>query len=472
MTTSRQDLFRAIPSYDAVIKHPDLQPLLERFGRAVIVEALRTAAETIRQEIANGRLGDPEMVREATVKRTIRETKAVGGPFYHKAINGTGIILHTGLGRAVLAPRALAQIAEQLGGYSILQVDQDSGKRGDREGRIEWLLQKLTGCEAATVVNNNAAATVIALNTVAKGREVIVSRGQLVEIGGAFRLPEIMAVSGVTMREVGTTNKTHLRDYAGAINENTAAILRVHPSNYRIHGFTAEVGIGELEQLAHSHGLCLIDDVGAGALLDFSRYGFQKEPTLPEEVAAGSDLITCSGDKLIGAAQSGIILGRAAWIAKIKKNPLARVLRVDKLTLAVLEATLGLFLDEETALGQLPTLRMLRRTPQELNSQAERIAIALQDFTKIKIGFADDFSQMGSGSLPEQNLPTTVVTIAGIDLDRLAFELRQAETPVIGRIKDGRFQIDPRTLLPGDEELLIAALRQAIATILAGKGCC
>jgi L-seryl-tRNA(Ser) seleniumtransferase len=391
--------------------------------------------------------------------------RAALDPHYRKVVNATGIILHTALGRAVLPQRAVRQIAAELSGYSLLQADPATGQRSRRDQRIEELLQQLTGAEAATVVNNNAAATAIVLNTVAAGREVIVSRGQLVEIGGSFRLPEVMAAAGVRLVEVGATNKTHLRDYERAITGNTAAILRVHPSNYKILGFTAEVPLEELVRLGQDRGLTVIDDVGAGALLDFSRFGFQPEPTLPESVAAGADLVTCSADKMIGGPQGGIILGRARWIEAIRKNPLARIVRVGKLSLAALEATLVLFLDEARALREVPTLRMLGRSTSEIAAQAQRIAAAVAaGLPGVRAAVVEGVSQMGSGSLPGQDLPTRLVAVEaeGIEAGEIARRLRLHSPPVFTRVHRGVVLADPRTLLDGDEEILVAAFRAAV----------
>ena len=395
-----------------------------------------------------------------------RAARPVGHrPYYRKVINATGIILHTALGRAVLPAKALRQIEAELSGYSLVQADIDSGQRSRRDARIERLLQQLTGAEAATVVNNNAAATSIVLNTVACGKEVIVSRGQLVEIGGSFRLPDVMAASGAKLVEVGTTNKTHARDYEKAITPNTAAILRVHPSNYKISGFTAEVPLAELVEIGHARGIVVIDDVGAGPLVDFSRFGFDKEPTLQESVQAGADLITASADKLIGGSQGGIILGRADLIQAVRKNPLARIVRVGKLTLAALEATLSLFLDEATALREVPTLRMLRRGLAEIAAQAERIAQAIGQRTSAAVvTTAEGFSQMGSGSLPTQNLPTRLVAIQSesVEAGELALRLRRHAPPVFARVHKGQVLVDPRTLLEGEEQVLVEAFVQAL----------
>lgn len=453
-------LFKAIPSFDALLHLPKFAEMLDQFGRKIVVNALRKATDHVRGQIASGVLTSGDDVAQYVLDETCRLVNQQMRVYYRKAINATGIILHTALGRAVLPQSAINQIVHHLSGYAILQYDQETGKRGHREAKVESLLQELTHCEAATLVNNNAAATIIALNTIAAGKEVIVSRGQLVEIGGAFRLPEIMAISGVTMREVGTTNKTHLRDYEAAINENTAAILRVHPSNYRIHGFTSSVSSKELCDLAHRHGLCFIDDIGAGALVDFSKYGFEKEPTIQEEVAIGADVITCSGDKLISSVQSGLILGKSEWLKRIRKNPLARALRVDKLTLGGMEASLKLFLDEQIAMKEVPTLAMLQRTKEDIAQQARRIMEALPQHSHVVCSLKEDYSQMGSGSLPEQNLETVVLTLEVKDADGFAAELRNLEVPIIPRIKDNKIYLDPRTILPGEEEILIRELNE------------
>jgi L-seryl-tRNA(Ser) seleniumtransferase len=386
-------------------------------------------------------------------------------PHYRKVINATGIILHTALGRAVVPRRAIEQIEDELSGYSLVQADIESGQRSTREAGLESLLCRLTGAEAATVVNNNAAATSLVLNAVAAGKEVIVSRGQLVEIGGSFRLPDVMAASGAKLVEVGTTNQTHLHDYENALTDNTAAILRVHPSNYKMVGFTSEVPLEQLVRLAHARGLIVIDDVGAGALIDFSRFGFAPEPTLPESVRGGADIITCSADKMIGGCQGGIILGRTTLIRKIRKNTFARMMRVGKLTMAALEATLSLFLDESLALREVPTLRMLQRPLPEIAEQAERIAreIGARE-PDADVMAVDGFSQMGSGSLPAQNLPTRVVAVRPkkMGADKLAWRLRRHTPPVFARIHKGQVLIDPRTVLDGEEEIVIQVLVAAL----------
>ena len=460
---SGQPVFQKLPSIDTVLKEPELEGLIAEAGRQVVVDTLREAVEQVRQLlIANPDADtDQKEIYRKIIDFTKNSVKAAVSPYFRKVVNATGIILHTGLGRAVLPAKALQQVNEELSGYSLLQIGIETGKRSKRDECIERLLQQLTGAEAATVVNNNAAATSIVLNTVAKGKEVIVSRGQLVEIGGSFRLPDVMAFSGAKLVEVGTTNKTHARDYVSAITENTAAILRVHPSNYKIQGFSSEVPLDELVELAHSRGLVMIDDVGAGALIDFSQFGFEPEPTLADSIQTGADIVTSSADKLIGASQGGIILGRAKLIEAVRKNQFARIVRVGKMTLAVLEATLKLFLDESKALHEVPTLQMLMRDGSEIKEQAERLVMQLKKgISNAAVETICGFSQMGSGSLPAQNLATTLVAIRPVKIsaESLAKQLRQYSTPIFARIQNDQVLFDPRTLLAGDEEIVLKGL--------------
>ncbi len=467
MALPQQNLLARIPSVEILLHEVQSQGWAAAVPRRTLVEAVRAAVDQTRDMLRKAGQSDAD---EETVRRTIladarQRVEAAVGPYYRKVVNATGIILHTALGRAVLPAKAVDQIAAELTGYSLLQADLASGQRSRRDARIEELLKQLTGAEAATVVNNNAAATSIVLNTVARGKEVIVSRGQLVEIGGSFRLPDVMAASGAKLVEVGTTNKTHARDYERAITPDTAAILRVHPSNYKISGFTAEVSLAELVRIAHARGILVIDDVGAGPLLDFSRFGFDKEPTLQESVQTGADLITASADKLIGASQGGIILGRGALIQAVRQNPLARIVRVGKLTLAALEATLGLFLDESQALREVPTLRMLCRNLADVAAQAERIAQAIAGRTAAAaVTTVEGFSQMGSGSLPTQNLATRLVAIRPNSLPpgELAVRLRGWRPPVFTRVHHGQVLVDPRTLLEGEEQVLVEAFVHAL----------
>lgn len=480
MTAPQPSPLRKIPSVDLVLQEAEAEHAGQGLPRRILADCARRAVEEVRERLRKhlAQMGtvpffppgtsdaSPEAIRADIFARLRQAIRAAAGPHYRKVINATGIILHTALGRAVLPAKALRQIEEELSGYSLLQADVATGQRSRRDERIQWLLAQLTGAEAATVVNNNAAATSIVLNTVANGKEVIVSRGQLVEIGGSFRLPEVMAASGAKLVEVGTTNKTHPTDYERAITPNTAAILRVHPSNYKITGFTSEVPLEELVRIARQRNVLVIDDVGAGALIDFSRFGFDKEPTLRESIQAGADLVTCSADKLIGGAQGGIILGKADLVQAVRKNPMARIVRVGKLTLAALEATLTLFLDERVALREVPTLRMLCRSIAEIAGQAERIAAALAGrVCGAEIAVIEGYSQTGSGSLPTQGLATRLVAVTprSISPDELARRLRQSSPPIFARIHKGQVLLDPRTLLEGEEEVLVNGLVEVLS---------
>ncbi|MCE5341350.1 MAG: L-seryl-tRNA(Sec) selenium transferase [Planctomycetaceae bacterium] len=466
MQENNQSLLRKIPSVDELLDFLSFPHV--PVPRTIIVNAIRDSVNEFRVQLLkeSDKKMSEEAIRELIVSAAKERIEKAMKPFYRKVINATGIILHTGVGRAILPRQAIEQITNELGGYSLLQMDLETGERSKRDNCIERLLQQLTGTQAATVVNNNAAATAIVLNTLGCGKEVIVSRGQLVEIGGSFRLPDVMASSGVKLVEVGTTNKTHLRDYKNAITENTAAIMRVHPSNYKITGFTSEVPLDELVSLAHEHKLPLIDDVGAGALIDFSKFGFEYEPTLADSIRAGADVVTSSGDKLIGASQAGIILGKSEYINAIRKNPFARIVRVDKITLVALEATLKLFLDESFALKEVPTLAMLQRSIEELNKQARNIESELKlRNCDAEIEVVDGFSQMGSGSLPSQNLKTKLVAVKPkkIGIDVFAKRLRMYEPPIIGRIQNNQFLMDSRTLLEDDEKIIVEAVSKILA---------
>ena len=464
---STADGLRKLPSVDALLKEPELESYIASIGRKAVANSVREAVEEVRRILTaeNAPEMDENAIRQKVMVAVGVRLKVIIEPYYRRAINATGIILHTGLGRAVFAQQAIRQIQEQLQGYSLLQLDIETGERSKRDEQIERLLKQLTGAEAATVVNNNAAATAIVLNTVAKGKEVIVSRGQLVEIGGSFRLPDVMAFSGAKLVEVGTTNKTHSYDYVNAITENTAAIMRVHPSNYRVVGFSSEVPLDELVEIAHTHGLVMIDDVGSGAIIDFSRFGFEAEPTLVESISKGADIITSSADKLIGGSQGGIILGKAKLINAIRKNQFFRIVRVGKLTLAALEATLKLFLDESIALREVPTLQMLMRSLPEITREAKHLVRQIsKGISNAVVKTIPGFSQAGSGSLPTQNLVTMLVAVQPekISSESLAKQLRRYSTPIFARIQNDQVLIDPRTLRQGDAEVIVRALLEIL----------
>lgn len=468
MQPAQQPSLRQIPSVEAVLQQITAQPWSQAVPRKLLNETVKSVVDVFREGLMHEDSMEASLSRDLMMHRIIEqardESQESCATHYRHAINATGVILHTALGRAILPTAAIEAVGRELAGYSVLQVDIETGHRSRRDARIEWLLKRLTGAEAATVVNNNAAGTMLALNTLGRGREVIVSRGQLVEIGGSFRLPEVMALSGATLVEVGTTNKTHAQDYERAINENTAAILRVHPSNYRIEGFTSQVPLETIVEIAHHHRLPVIDDIGSGALIDYRRLGLPEEPTLAESIRAGADLVLCSADKMIGGPQGGLILGRSHWIEAIRKNQLMRALRVDKITLSVLESTLMLFLDDQRACQEVPTLRLVSRPLADIETQARQIADAIAPAVPNgRVEVIDGFSQMGSGSLPGHDLPTKLVAVeAPQGAERLAWKLRHHTPPVFARIAKARVLIDPRTLLAGEESTLIEALKKAL----------
>ena len=386
-------------------------------------------------------------------------------PHLREAINATGIILHTGLGRAVLPRGVVDSILGELKGYCTLAVDRDSGERAERDELVEYILTELTGAEAATVVNNNAAATMLVLAALAAQKEVIVSRGQLIEIGGSFRLPDVMAQSGARLVEVGATNRAHPKDYQKAVTENTAAILRVHPSNYRVVGFTSEVPLRELAELARARNIILMDDLGAGALVDLKLFGLPHEPTVRESIQAGADVVLFSGDKLIGAGQCGVIVGRKMLIDKLRRHPLMRALRVDKTCLMVLERTLQLFRDPARLPLEHPTYRMMSTPPVVLRARAKKLARLLSaQAPKAGIEIAQSQAFLGSGSLPTEAIPSFVVTLSVPEMSasELARRLRLDRACVFGRIENERLCLDVRTLT--DEQL--PAVAAALGRVL------
>lgn len=455
-------IFKKLPSVDALLHTGGIEALLQEHPRSFVLRATREVLDTIRADLKERvrKNQDTFIPEEAEIITTIAQrVKSLAQPGLRQVINATGIILHTGVGRAVLSGSAVKAL-QQMGGFINVQADLNTGKRSQRDAPVERLLCELTGSEAATVVNNNAAATMIVLNSLAAGKEVIVSRGQLIEIGGSFRLPEMMATSGAIMKEIGTTNRTHLGDYENAISENTGLIFRAHPSNYRISGFTTEPTIEELVTLGKKHGVPVVDDLGAGALIDFSPFGFHNEPLVQRSIIAGADAVLFSGDKLLGGPQSGIILGSAPFIARIRKNPLARILRVCKLTLCALEATLFLYFDYDRLIREMPTFIMLSRTVETLDARAKDLAEKLR---KKAPGFSftveDDVSYMGSGSLPMEDIKTRVIAVSckKIDCDTLSQSLRMRDFPIFARIRDNKVIMDLRTILDGEEHAIIEA---------------
>jgi L-seryl-tRNA(Ser) seleniumtransferase len=453
------EALRQLPSIDRLLQLEGTNDLVLQYGRELAVEALRTTLDSLRAEIRSGRSSlpaDPIVVAKAG-----EWLAALLQPTLRPVVNATGVIIHTNLGRAPLAARALTAVNEISPGYSTLEYDLAAGQRGSRAVHAEQLLKRLTGTQAALVVNNNAAAVLLMLTALCQGREVIISRGQLVEIGGGFRVPDVMAQSGARLVEVGTTNRTHLHDYQLAINENTAAILVAHHSNFKMVGFTSEPGLDELARLAHDHGLPLFYDQGSGAFLDTAQYGLAHEPTVQEGLAAGVDLIAFSGDKLLGGPQAGILCGRDELVGTLKRHPLARAVRPDKLCLAALAATLELYLTEE-AVGAVPIWQMIGRPLAELQEQAGALAAYLQSLG-VNADVIAGYSTVGGGSLPGTELPTWLVAIDRPGVDSLAAELRTHVPPVIIRIADDRLLVDLRTVLPEQ----MAILQQALTNIFA-----
>lgn len=460
-------LFRSLPNTDQVLAAPAVAQAMESTPRSVVLAAVRSALDALREGFANGEVSEPASL-DAVVEDVLARATAADARSLHRVINATGIIVHTNLGRSVLAPEAVAAVAEVAAGYSTLEYTVEDGKRGSRHTHVESLLCELTGAEAAMAVNNNAAAVVMCIAAFARGREAIVSRGELIEIGGSFRVPDIMAESGAKMVEVGTTNKTHLRDYKLAISPNTGLMLKVHTSNYRVIGFTAEVSVSELAELGAANGVAVMEDLGSGVLVDLSRFGLPRERTVQEALAEGPDVVTCSGDKLFGGPQAGIILGTKEAIARLKAHPLARAMRLDKMTLAALEATLRLYRDPEHALRAVPTLRMLTMSLDE----CRRLAGDLAEQVSETVGSAgsaevrDDIARAGGGALPMEDIPTAVVAVSidGMSASEIELYLRtKSPVPIVARIKDDRLLLDPRTLVEGDESVILAQLAQLAA---------
>lgn len=464
-----QQLFRLLPSVDVVLSELAAEETLAALPRALCRDAVNDFLDGLRADIKAGHIAEaaqlaPELVRA----QCARFVAAAARPHFRRVINATGVVVHTNLGRSLLAQPAITAAAEACARYSNLEFDLTRGERGSRYSHVVDILRRLTGAESALVVNNNAAAVLITLETLAKGREVVVSRGQLVEIGGSFRIPEVMAKSGAILREVGATNRTHARDYENAVNENTALLLKVHTSNYRIVGFAKEVSLAELAAIGRERGLPVMEDLGSGNLTDFAGLSLPGEPTVQRAVADGADIVTFSGDKVLGGPQAGIIVGKAAVIEAIRKNPLNRAVRIDKMTLAALEATLRLYLDPEAARREIPTLAMMTAAPDELARKARKLAAILKKALAGHYGVktVPGASRVGGGAFPEHDLPTTLVALTPLGdapgPDELRRRLLATDPPLAARIEDDAFLLDPRTLLDDEFRLVAEVLRQAL----------
>ena len=450
-----QEKLRALPSLDAVLRSEGGKRLGAEFGAGFLAYIARREIAVARDALRGGRVDVAPSV-ESLLAQIEYALHRLGTPMGRRVINATGILLHTGLGRAPLSDAAIEAVRE-MNRYSILEVTIETGARSRREERVEALLQEITGCEAATVVNNNAAATFLVLNTLASGREVVISRGQLIEIGGSFRMPDVMAQSGAVLREVGSTNKTHLADYERAMSEATGALMHVHTSNYRIRGFSSMPPIGELVTVGRKHGVKVIDDLGSGAFLPLSPFGLTDENLVRSSLAAGADVVCFSGDKLISGPQCGIICGSRESIGAMRKNPFFRMFRVDKMTLAAMEATLIQFLNADRIYRDVPLYQMLSRSVNELEDVAARIVAAIELPDGFRCEIVDDHSYLGGGTLPDEALPSKLVRVAkdgGFDVDRFAMKLRTGIPSIFARVNQDAMLFDCRTLLGDDDTLL------------------
>ena len=468
LSERQQDLLRRIPGVDHLLEQAKAERGLHGVPRTVLVNSARRVVEALRRSIlddsdrfSENRLSDAALLG-ALADRVDREMAFN----LKRVVNATGVVIHTNLGRSLLPRAAIDNVAALSGRYSNLEFDLAVGRRGSRYSAVEDILCEVSGAEAGMVVNNNAGAVLLALETLARGRKVIVSRGELVEIGGSFRIPDVMARSGGILTEVGATNRTHLRDYEGAVDADTALLLKVHKSNYSVVGFTAEVPLSDLVSLGKQHGLRVMEDLGSGMFIDFAKYGLTREPTVQDSVATGADVVTFSGDKLLGGPQAGLIVGKKDVLDAIKKNPITRALRIDKMTLAALESTLRLYRDPEEAVATIPTLRALTTAYEELKQRAERLAGELAGLgdDRLTTVLLDLPSRVGGGSLPLQALPSCCVgvQIAGLSANAVESAMRAHEPPVIGRIEDDRYIMDPRTVGEDETPLIRDAFRRLL----------
>ncbi|HUY91100.1 MAG TPA: L-seryl-tRNA(Sec) selenium transferase [Pirellulales bacterium] len=456
---------RNIPSVNELLENPHLQALIEKVSRHAVVTRVRTILDDLRQEVQNAaadiKLPSVAELAENIAHRILQTER----PSLRPVINATGVLLHTGLGRAPLAEEAIAEMAAVARDYASVELDLAGGRRSQRVEAVQDLLQELTGAEAALVVNNNAGATMLALAALAAGREVIVSRGQLIEIGGSYRLPDVMSASGAILREVGTTNKTRIADYEQAVCDQTGALLLVHPSNFVVAGFAESVSLAELVRLGRPHNLPVIHDIGSGALIDFAQFGFSDEPLAAASIKQGADLVLFSGDKLLGGPQCGILIGKRSHVETIARHPLTRALRVDKLTLAALAATLRLYRDPEQAKRSIPLLHFLSTPIENLKGRAERLAPQMAACQAIaKAEAVADTTYLGGGSVPTQQLATWCVALSPreMSVDKLAARLRAGKPAIVGRVRDERLYLDLRTIFPRQDLELVSAV-QALA---------
>lgn len=454
-----------IPGVDSLIEHAGRNSFFNAFPKSVLTKCIREEIDALRNNIMT-LVVDAHDENHFSVEQILKGVKnRIEKKVAFKltrTINATGVVVHTNLGRSLLSPDVSGNLAEISTCYSNLEFDLEQGKRGSRYSVVEDILCEISGAEAAMVVNNNAAAVLLCLDEIAKGKQVIISRGELVEIGGSFRIPDVMAKSGGTLVEVGTTNRTHEKDYKNAVCQETALFLKVHTSNYSVVGFTASVSLEKLVAIGKKFNIPVMEDLGSGTFIDFSKYGLMKEPTVQESIASGVDLVTFSGDKLLGGPQAGIILGKKNFIHRIRKNPITRALRIDKMTLAALESTLGLYRDEKTAVDRIPTLSMLTAPVELLDKKAVMLKMGIEKIAddRISVEILDLSSKAGGGSLPLLNLPSrcAAIRIKGMSANSLETKMRSYSPPIIGRIESDYFILDPRTLKDEEIELILGAL--------------
>lgn len=452
-----KELLRKIPKVDELLRSPALAEAQAQYGDRAVTEAVRAELDLLRQGILNRQItAMPEL--SDLYQQILRRVQSASLPSFRRVINGTGIILHTNLGRACLSEQAARAVYEASKSYSNLEYDLSTGKRGSRYSHVEDILCRLTGAESALVVNNNAAAVLLVLSALTQGGQVIVSRGELVEIGGSFRIPEIMEACGAQLKEVGATNKTHLRDYETAVNEHTKALMKVHTSNYRIVGFSETPALSDLVELGHKYELPVIEDLGSGCLLDLKSFGIHDEPSVQDSLKAGVDVVSFSGDKLLGGPQAGIILGKKKYLDILKKHPLNRAMRVDKMTLAALEATLRSY--ETRSVEEIPVVGMLAAEPEMLHQKAQKLASTLTA-AGIEVEITATEGRVGGGSVPNHILPSYAVAFTG-EVNALEETLRLGRNPIIGRIHEGKYLLDVRTLFEADFPAIVEAIREAV----------
>lgn len=462
-----QNFYKRLPKVDELLENEQIKNLIDSYSRKIVLDKIRENLDLLREEIKNGISEDLFEDRISNFTKLLSNRLSDSSKHHLvKLVNATGVVIHTNLGRSPITREIMEEIAEVSCGYSNLEYDLDAGKRGSRYSHLVDILQKITGAESAMVVNNNAAAVMLILSTLANGKEVITSRGELIEIGGAFRIPDVCERSGARLKEVGATNKTHLKDYENAITEDTAAFLKVHTSNYRVMGFSESVKASDLLELKKKHGLYIIEDLGSGVLIDLSKYGLEYEPTVKDAIESGVDVLSFSGDKLLGGPQAGIIVGKKEIIDRLQKNPLTRALRVDKFTISALETVLRYYEDEKIAIKKLPTLRMLTYTKEELLERANKlfdmIKKDLNDYIKVEICEVD--SEVGGGSMPLEKLPSYAIALSSdkISTDRIEKQLRNSKVAIILRVIKDRAILDLRTIQDDEFGLVAESIKQMV----------